>query len=375
MLDAESTLSIWAILLAIVAFGIWSERTVLGRKLTATVVILLTALFLSNINIIPSDAPVYGIVMGNFIPLGLALLLFSVDLRSLRREAGPTLLIFAIGAFGTIIGSVIAFHLISPAQYPAELAGMFAATYIGGSSNFAAIADAFALTDSSILVPALAADTLVTIAYLFILGTVPQIYAFFKKDQTNGSSETTNAHHSLPSALQNINLLSVILSLAGAFTIVVLGNYIQSLTEIKGVAILVITLLSLIAGTVFREQIKARQEPFQLGLILLMIFFAALGASGDVAALTERGPELLIFAATIMSVHFIITFGAGFLFKFDIGEITTASNACVCGPPTAAAMAANAGWNHLVAPGVVVGSLGFAIANLAGVLVVNFLAH
>ena len=75
-----------------------------------------------------------------------------------------------------------------------------------------------------------------------------------------------------------------------------------------------------------------------------------------------------------MLVHFVITYGAGWLLKFDIAEIATASNACVCGPPTAAGMAADAGWDHLVTPAIVAGTLGFAIANIAGVFVVNLLS-
>jgi len=127
------------------------------------------------------------------------------------------------------------------------------------------------------------------------------------------------------------------------------------------------------AGHFFQKQIKPAEGPFQLGMILLLIFFAALGASGDVSTLAEHGPKLLLFAATIMGVHFVITFGFGWLFKYDIAEIVTASNACVCGPPTAAGMAADAGWNHLITPGILAGSLGFAIANFAGIFVVKFL--
>jgi len=136
MIDVGNTFALWAALIGIVAFGIWSERTKLGRRLTATIVILLTALVLSNFGVIPTEAPVYSTVMGNFIPLGLALLLLRVDLTTLKSEAGPTLAIFLIGAAGTIAGAVLAVYLIAPDLYPAELAGMFAATYIGGSANF-----------------------------------------------------------------------------------------------------------------------------------------------------------------------------------------------------------------------------------------------
>lgn len=372
MIDAGNTFALWAVLIAVVGFGIWSERTKIGRRLTGTIVVLLTALLLSNTGIIPTNAPVYGTIMGNFVPLGLALLLLRVDLKTLKSEAGPTLTIFLIGAVGTIVGAAVAFYLIAPDLYPAELAGMFAATYIGGSANFAAVADAFAVTDSAVIVPAIASDTLVTIAYLVVLGFVPSL-AFFASRKKKVPAPT-KSKPTLAWGSQDMNLLAIVLSLGLAFGFVAIGNLIQGLTEIRGVSILVITGLALLAGTFFKKHLKPAQGPFQVGMIFLLIFFAALGASGDLSTLVDYGPQLLLFAATIMAVHFVITFGAGWLLKFDIAEIATASNACVCGPPTAAGMAADAGWDHLVTPAIVAGSLGFAIANIAGVFVVNLLS-
>ncbi|MEE8295098.1 MAG: DUF819 family protein [Sphingomonadales bacterium] len=374
MIDAANTYALWAVLISIVAFGIWSERTKIGRRLTGTIVVLLSGLFLSNIGIIPTAAPVYGTVMGSFIPLGLALLLLRVDLRTLKTEAGPTLIIFMIGAVGTVLGAIVAFYLLTPQMFPAELAGMFAATYIGGSANFAAVADAFAVTDSAVIVPAIASDTLITIAYLIVLGTVPGLSFFTSRRGKKVATETLGTKPGFLWGTQDMNLLAIVLSLGLAFSFVVIGNFIQGFTEIRGVSILVVTVLALLAGTFFKEQIKPAQGPFQLGMILLLIFFAALGASGDLSTLITHGPQLLVFAATIMLVHFVITFGVGWLLKFDIAEIATASNACVCGPPTAAGMAADAGWDHLVTPAIVAGSLGFAIANIAGVFVVNILS-
>ena len=279
MIDAGNTFALWAVLIGIVAFGIWSERTKLGRRLTGTIVVLLTALVLSNTGVIPTEAPVYSTVMGNFIPLGLALLLLRVDLTTLKSEAGPTLAIFLIGAVGTFAGAVLAFYLIAPELYPAELAGMFAATYIGGGANFFAVADTFAVTDSTIIIPALAADTLVTITYLVVLGAIPSLAFFAKRRRPrtapmNTTMKTNGASTGMSWGTQNMNLLAIILALVLAFAFVAIGNAAQSFTEIRGVSLLVITVLAVLAGTFFKKQIKPTQGPFQMGMLLLLIFFA-----------------------------------------------------------------------------------------------------
>ncbi len=373
MISGDDQIALWAALFGIVAFGVWAEGTVWGRRLTGTIVILLAALVLSNTGVLPNSSPVYSTVMVHFVPLALALMLLRVDLKTLVKEAGATIKIFLIGAAATVAGALSAFYLIGLDAFGPELAGMFAATYIGGSVNFAAVAETFGVSGSPLMVPAVASDTLVTIAYLVVLATVPgwRLIAGKAAPRKTPARKTGAAGWSW--GTRDFDIPATLFSLFLAFVFIRAGAFIQDLTSVPGTSLIVVTMLAIAAATLFRERVKAASGPFQLGMILMLVFFAALGSSGDIYTLFEYGPGLLFFAATIMAVHFVITFGLGRLLKFDIAEIATASNACVCGPPTAAGMAAAAGWNHLVTPAIVAGSLGFAIANFAGVLVVNFL--
>ena len=61
------------------------------------------------------------------------------------------------------------------------------------------------------------------------------------------------------------------------------------------------------------------------------------------------------------------------LLKIDLAEALVASNACIMGPATAAAIAAGQGWRSLVTPGLLVGVLGYVIANFLGVAVTELL--
>ena len=56
-----------------------------------------------------------------------------------------------------------------------------------------------------------------------------------------------------------------------------------------------------------------------------------------------------------------------------LAEALVASNACIMGPATAAAIAAGQGWRGLVTPGLLIGILGYVIANFLGVAVFEFL--
>ena len=61
----------------------------------------------------------------------------------------------------------------------------------------------------------------------------------------------------------------------------------------------------------------------------------------------------------------------GRIFKFDLEEMIIASNPNVGGPTTAAAMAIAKGWERLIVPALLVGTLGYVIGNYYGIIVGN----
>ena len=57
----------------------------------------------------------------------------------------------------------------------------------------------------------------------------------------------------------------------------------------------------------------------------------------------------------------------------NLEEAILASNACIGGPTTAAAMAVSKGWTKLIAPIMLIGTLGYVIGNYCGIIIGNFL--
>lgn len=68
-----------------------------------------------------------------------------------------------------------------------------------------------------------------------------------------------------------------------------------------------------------------------------------------------------------------IVLGAKIL-RMDLAEVVVASLACIGGPVAPAAISASRGWRTLVTPGLMVGILGYAIANFIGVALARLLA-
>lgn len=104
---------------------------------------------LANLSIIPIHSVLYDdIVWGMIVPMGIPLLLLQCNLSRVWRDTGKMLIVFLIGAVGTVCGAIIAFFALrgpfGDASGLAKVASMMTGSYIGGGVNFAAMASQYA---------------------------------------------------------------------------------------------------------------------------------------------------------------------------------------------------------------------------------------
>jgi len=72
-------------------------------------------------------------------------------------------------------------------------------------------------------------------------------------------------------------------------------------------------------------------------------------------------------------IHFVNLYIRGRIFKLGLAKVMIASSACILGPATPAALAAEQGWRSLVIPGMLVGVVGHAIATFIGTAITTVL--
>jgi uncharacterized membrane protein len=374
LIPADQNWLVLAALLVVAALGLWAERTKWGARMSGSVIIILGAMVLSNVSLIPTEAPIYDIVWSYFVPLAIPLLLFKADLRKIIKETGPTLLAFVLGAVGTVLGTLLAFFVIPLGAEGWKLASIFCATYIGGSINYVSAAEAVQLKSGTLLSAGVAADMLVMALYFLVLLALPSILFFRKryperKYENNANSESETKQDDSG----NISLLNMLQALAIAAVVCAAGYLIAGWIGIKGTGILFITALTVLLATLFPKRMGAITGADQLGTLLMQVFFAVIGAGANVWIVMKTGPVLFLFAGLILLVHLVFLMLGGWLFKLDLREIVIASNANMGGPTTAAAMAVSKKWDVLVIPAILVGTLGYAVATFIGVAVGYFL--
>jgi len=376
LIGPDQDFALWAVLIAIAAFGFWCERTPWGRKYSGVMLLITLAIVLANLRIIPTSAPVYDAVWEYLVPVAIPLLLFQADLKRIFRESGPTLIAFVIGSAAVVAGAITGAVLLDLGPNEAELAGIFTGTYIGGSLNFAAVAEATGMQDSSELAAAVAADNVITNLHFLLIILIPGIGWMARRYPTHhmDNAEVVNVDSGRPPhTLDQLDVAGLLAALSLAFAIAASGNWLASLSGYPQFAILVITAIAVAIATFLPGRLGRLSGYREAGNVMMFIFLASIGASADVWELVEIAPILFLYATIIIAVHVVILFGLGLLFRLDLAELAMASAVGIGGPASAPALASAKGWRELVIPGVLAGSFGYAIGSFVGVTVTRWL--
>jgi uncharacterized membrane protein len=377
LIGPDQDFALWAVLIAIAAFGFWCERYPWGRKYSGVMLLITLAIVLANLRIIPTSAPAYDVVWDYLVPIAIPLLLFQADLKRIVRESGPTLIAFIIGGAGVAIGAIIGASLLDIGVNEAELAGIFTGTYIGGSLNFAAVSEATGMQESSMLAAAVAADNVITNLHFLLIIFIPGIAWMARRYPTHHMDNAEEVDYSTDQPVHRIadlDIAGLLASLALAFAIAGTGNWLAELAGYPQFGILVITAIAITIATLLPAQMKKLSGYTEAGNVMMFIFLASIGASADVWELIEIAPILFVFATIIITVHLVVLFGVGKLLKFDLAELAMASAVCIGGPSSAPALASAKGWKDLLIPGILAGSFGYAVGSFVGVSVANWLA-
>ena len=404
LISTDNSWMLFAILVVIAAVSIRLEQRFLwAAKVSACVLCLVFAMILANLRIIPTDAPAYDFIWSYLVPLAIPFLLFQADFRKIWRESGRMFGIYLLASLGTAAGGVLAYLLlknrISAADAKSALA-MFVGTYVGGSVNLVAMADATG-AGKNLVSASIVADNLLMVLYFFVLAALPasgwilknyrhpiidrrariesseEEMAEVKKHHQTHKSRAAEYWKARPVSLADLAtgfaaacmIVAVSKLLAGFFEGAIAGDSfaISLLRGLLGNQYLLITTITTALATFFPGFFGNISGAQEIGTFLIHIFFAVIGAPASIALIIRDAPLLLLFAAIIVLMNLVFSLAFGKLFRYSIEEITVASNANIGGPTTAAAFAIAKGWHTLIFPAILVGTLGYVIGNYYGI--------
>jgi uncharacterized membrane protein len=372
LIGADQTFALSAVMMVTVAFGLWAESRSWGQKLGGPLILLAIAMALSNLQIIPYSAPVYDSLAGILVPMAIPLLILRADFKTIFSESGPMFVTFLVATGATIIGAFAGAFVINLGPLEAEIAGTVASSYIGGSLNYVATANAVGLNESSIYMAGLSADAVGAVFFLILLMLMPAIRFVrnalpSKFIGANGGEEIEKQAVVAPPEVQPFNLRQIANGLAVSLAVCAVSMLLTTVLDMESLFILIVTALSLLVANFAKPILRHVSSEFEVGTLFMYLFFVIIGAGANLADVVSSAFPILLFIMVMVVVHLVVIVTVGKFMKLDLAEVMIASNACILGPAPAAALAASKGWRPLVTPGIMVGLFGYAIATFIGV--------
>jgi uncharacterized membrane protein len=379
LIAPDNHLLLFTILVAAAALGIWAEHKKWLKQVSGILITMIVMSVLSMSGIVPVASnpkikvEVYELIFSYFIPLSIPMMLMGSNIRRIIKEGGKLLVAFLIGALGVILGSFLAFYLIDLGPDSGNVAGVISATLIGGSMNFIATGEIMNFSTHPLFSATIAVDNFAANAYILLMFAVPSmkfLARFFVKPKIENIGE---ADRSMDEVLYPITIERIAIVLLIAAAIASAGNLLSDVIQKvyatrMSTSILIITVLAVLMANLFPKSLKKLEDTaFAIGLWMMYIFLAAIGASTNLADMLHVGPAVLGFYLIIMFFHFIFLVSLSKLFKFDVFEVIISSAANIMGPSVAAPMAASLGQKKLITPAILVGILGYVIGTFIGV--------
>lgn len=376
-------------MLAIIAFArILEERVEFVKKITSAVVCTLLGIFFANVGLIGHTGPVHDAVNTYAIPYAIVLIIMGTDMRELKNAGWPMIIAYGAACLGSVVGGIVGglatAGLVGPETW--KLSGAFAAAFMGGGLNFAAIGQGLDI-DTNIFAAAAVADNMSTVPYMLLQIWLATALAGVFLRRIGSDKSAVDVHHQSQKVVDiseeeeaeaeamrrrwtdtKINVLE--LAVLGALPLIFLWIAQQLVVRYPGIPE-VIWLTTFALGVSLLPFVRKLNGAEVLSYFAMHIFFIQLGAASELSQVLKAGIPIFSLMLLVMAVHVIVSYGAAWVFKIDLAIVTIASQAAIGGPGSALAISLAMKWGKLVAPGVIVGIFGYALGTYLGVICAN----
>ena len=332
----------------------------------------------STAGLIDSKAPVLGAMTTYLLPMSLALLLITVDVRAIFCLGSRALAMFFIGAVGVMAGAGVAFVLFKDLvghQFWAGF-GALSASWTGGSANMIAVKEALAVPDS-VFLPMVVVDTICPYIWMGLLIAAVRFQPAF--DQWNHSDRgvlddlrvQANALPQKKEARLTAGGLIAVVGLALVLGFLSHGIALK-LPEIKDMistyAWTIIVVSALALGLSFSPVRRIESAgATKVGYWILYFVLTSIGAK---ASLSNVGASVVLIGAgaVIIVVHLIFLLIGARIMRAPLFLVAAASQANIGGVASAPVVAA-VYEPGLASVGLLLAILGNIVGTYLGILV------
>ncbi len=323
--------------------------------------------------------------IGSHLAIGIAipLLLFSANLKEARKLSKVVLLSFLSLIISAIVVSAVTFYIYGHTiTYGAELSAMAIGVYTGGTPNLNAIAKVFSLDATALGVANLSEMIIGAIFYFFLLTLAKPLLSKFLRSSDHElyvkeSSDIENIEDldiksfRLTKELVYRFLLAFSIAILGAvlgvLLWVIMGSVDGKMTDLLvPVMMITVTVLGIIAS--FSEKIRKTKNMNIMGQYFILVFSFALASSLDFTKMEGIfGDTVVLFGIITIGVLVLHTIISKFL-KADVDVTIVTLTAGLYGPAFVPAITKQIKNDDLTVPGLITGSIGYAVGTFLGIL-------
>jgi uncharacterized membrane protein len=377
-----------AIIAALTALGWWlSQVTPLGRQLGTTLVVLLLGLLATNLSGWQPDGAAAAWVNGPLTSLAIAELLLAVRLRELWPMARRLLPPFAVSVASTVVAVLLGGLLLRQplaAALPA-LAGLYAATFSGGSLNFVSVAKALQPPQPLVLLATAADHVVFALWFVASLALGRRQRGGRPGEPADGSMGNTEPREPVVGAMGDPiaepaagpaigRWRQALPALAWGLAVLIASQLLTPLLQRLWPALPGILVLTTLALLVAQRPGSRVSGSYGLGLLLIQPFFTLIGLSSPVAGLLGEGRWVLTYAALVVVVQALGLLLVQRWRRWQLSDALVASQAAIGGPSTALALATSLGRPQLALPAVAIGLFGYLLGTYLGLAMAALLA-
>lgn len=388
----SSPIAVMATLAGVAALFFWLARATgwrLFKVLIPLVWIYAVPMVLSNTGVLPGRSPAYDLLGEYGLPVVIVLLLLSVDVGAAVRVMGRGIGVMLLGTLGVVIGAPVGYLVVHRWLAPEAWTGFGAlsGSWIGGSGNLFAVAEALG-APAEMAGLAVLADTVIYVVWLpVLLGSKSFADRFNRWTKVPperlarlAEVEAEEVGGGAPPSIAQLLYLGAI-ALGATWAAIRLAALLPEVT-LPELALFgaVIPAEVVISGGTWRILLVttagialsftgARRLPgsHNLAMALLYVFVARMGAAASLEAFADQALPFVLGAAIWIAVHGLFCVAGAKLLRVDIHSVAIASAANIGGAASAPVVAAHHREN-LVPASILMALIGYALGNYLGIV-------
>lgn len=385
MIPVIQVVAIFFIPLLIIRYHNFRLTRLIGTIGMAYLLGLIVAFIVYLVNLTPITITLDSEIgeVASFAAIGVAipLLLFSANLQEAKKLSKVVLLSFASMVVIVMLVSAIAFFIYGRLMEDgAVISAMAVGVYTGGTPNLNAIANIFGLVREKIVVINLSEMIIGALFYVFLLLLCkPLLDKILKSsNQVSYLKESSNIHNVEDLGENHIRfskklilsiglalLMAIVSAVVGVVVWVMLGSAEGRMNDYLVPALMIgVTVLGIAAS--FNKKIREVEGTNVAGQYLILVFSFALASSVDFSLIQGAFLKIFIFYGCITFVVFVLHTLVAKVLKINAECTMITLTAGLYGPAFIPAIVKQIKNDDLTVPGLICGSIGYAIGTFLG---------